>query len=120
MFLRREACGFRLRDPLYQDSILHLSQPRLLLGRHPMNERADVLVRGPVLGLTILGTVATDAWTLRAAAADQEARLGQSDSPAALIADSAPDSRPVGSSRDPRLRRRTGDEPNFSLRSALW
>ena len=77
MFLRREACGFRLRDPLYQDSILHLSQPRLLPGRHLMNERANVLVLRPVRALTILGTVATDAWTLRAAAADQEARRGE-------------------------------------------
>ena len=96
MFLRREACGFRLRDPLYQDSILHLSQPRLLLGRHPMNERADVLVRGPVLGLTILGTVATDAWTLRAAAADQEARLGKIKCVSAAVdADAPPEARPV-------------------------
>ena len=96
MFLRREACGFRLRDPLYQDSILHLSQPRLLLGRHPMNERADVLVRGPVLGLTILGTVATDAWTLRAAAADQEARLREIECARAAVRASAPaEARPV-------------------------
>ena len=59
-----------------------------------VNARAKVLVRGPVLGLTILGTVATDAWTLRAAAADQEARLGEVEcSMPAIGTDAPPDAR---------------------------
>ena len=101
MFLRREACGFRLRDPLYQDSILHLSQPRLLLGRHVMNERTSLLVLRPVFPLTIVGTVATDAWTLRAAAADQEARLRQINASAAVDADAPPEARPIFSQTGP-------------------
>ena len=85
-----------MRGPLYQDSILHLSQPRLLLGRHVMNERTNLLVLRPVRALTILGTVATDAWTLRAAVADQEARLGEVEcSMPAIGTDAPPEARPI-------------------------
>ena len=66
-----------------------------------VNARANVLVRGPVLGLTGLGTVAPDTATLRAAAADQEARLRQINASAAVDADAPPEARPIFSQTGP-------------------
>ena len=66
----------------------------MLLGRHVMNERTSLLVLRPVLPLTNVGTVATDTATLRAAAADQEARLGEVEcSMPAIGTDAPPDAR---------------------------
>ena len=88
-------------DPVYEDIILHLSQPRTSLDGRMVNARANFLVRGPLLGLTDLGTVAPDTATLRAAAADQEARLRQINASAAVDADAPPEARPIFSQTGP-------------------
>ena len=70
-------------------SILHLPQ-RTTFGRCRMQERAKLLVLGPVRALTILGTISAHLATLTAAAADQEPRLGESSTLATVFADPAP------------------------------
>ena len=66
----------------------------MLHGRHVLNERTSLLVLRPVCSLTILGTVAPDAWTLCAAVADEVARLREVEcSMPAIGTDAPPDAR---------------------------
>ena len=94
-FLRRESCCFPLEvlhsflQVASKFSILHLPQ-RTTFGRCRMQERAKLLVLGPVRALTILGTISAHLATLTAAAADQEPRLGESSTLATVFADPAP------------------------------
>ena len=92
---RRESCCFPLEvlnsvlQIASKVSIPHLPQ-RTTFGRCRMQERANLLVFGPMRALTILGTITADALALATSPADQEPRLGESSTLATVVADPAP------------------------------